>query len=155
MSAWLDPTSIYINGDAFTQLLDDLTAELEGIECDVVAGLDAMGFVLGAAIATRIGVGFLPIRKAGKLPRETHAVSYDLEYGSATLEVHRDAVRPGDRVLLVDDVLATGGTARATAELVQACGAVVVGVAVLMDLAFLPWRAALGDVEVTSLLTVE
>ena len=121
----------------------------------VIAGMEARGFILAPPVALALGAGFVPVRKAGKLPRETHAVSYDLEYGSATLELHRDAVRPGDRVLLVDDVLATGGTARATAELVQACGAVVVGVAVLMDLAFLPWRAALGDVEVTSLLTVE
>ncbi len=122
---------------------------------DAVVGMEARGFILAPPVALALGAGFVPVRKAGKLPRETHAVSYDLEYDSATLELHRDAVRPGDRVLLVDDVLATGGTARATAELVQACGAVVVGVAVLMDLAFLPWRAALGDVEVTSLLTVE
>ena len=122
---------------------------------DAVVGMEARGFILAPPVALALGAGFVPVRKAGKLPRETHAVSYDLEYGSATLELHRDAVRPGDRVLLVDDVLATGGTARATAELVEACGAVVVGVAVLMDLAFLPWREALGDVEVTSLLTVE
>lgn len=121
---------------------------------DVVVGMEARGFILAAPVALALGAGFVPVRKAGKLPREVHAVSYDLEYGSATLELHRDAVAPGDRVLLVDDVLATGGTARATADLVEACGASVVGVAVLMDLAFLPWREALGDVEVTSLLTV-
>jgi adenine phosphoribosyltransferase len=121
---------------------------------DVVVGMEARGFILGAPVALALGAGFVPVRKAGKLPREVHAVSYDLEYGSATLELHRDAVAPGARVLLVDDVLATGGTARATADLVEACGASVVGVAVLMDLAFLPWREALGDVEVTSLLTV-
>lgn len=121
---------------------------------DVVVGMEARGFILAAPVALALGAGFVPVRKAGKLPREVHAVSYDLEYGSATLELHRDAVAPGDRVLLVDDVLATGGTARATADLVEACGASVVGVAVLMDLAFLPWRQALGDVEVTSLLTV-
>lgn len=121
---------------------------------DVVVGMEARGFILAAPVALALGAGFVPVRKAGKLPREVHAVSYDLEYGSATLELHRDAVAPGDRVLLVDDVLATGGTARATADLVEACGASVVGIAVLMDLAFLPWREALGDVEVTSLLTV-
>lgn len=125
-----------------------------GSRVDVVVGMEARGFILAAPVALALGAGFVPVRKAGKLPREVHAVSYDLEYGSATLELHRDAVAPGDRVLLVDDVLATGGTARATADLVEACGASVVGVAVLMDLAFLPWRQALGDVEVTSLLTV-
>lgn len=119
-----------------------------------VLGMEARGFILAAPVALELGAGFVPVRKAGKLPRETHAVSYDLEYGSATLEVHRDAVGPGDRVLLVDDVLATGGTARATCELAEACGAEVVGIAVLMDLSFLPWREALGGVEVTSLLTI-
>ncbi len=122
---------------------------------DVVVGMEARGFILAPPVALALGAGFVPVRKAGKLPRETHAVSYDLEYGSATLELHRDAVAPGSRVLLVDDVLATGGTARATADLVEACGAQVVGVAVLMDLAFLPWRQALGAVEVTSLMSVD
>ncbi|WP_068115000.1 adenine phosphoribosyltransferase [Nocardioides dokdonensis] len=121
---------------------------------DTVVGMEARGFILGAPVALALGAGFVPVRKAGKLPRETHAVSYDLEYGSATLELHTDAVRAGSRVLLVDDVLATGGTARATVELVERCGATVVGVAVLMDLAFLPWRDALGEVAVTTLLSV-
>ena len=121
---------------------------------DRVVGMEARGFILAAPVALELGAGFVPVRKAGKLPRETHAVSYDLEYASATLELHRDALAPGERVLLVDDVLATGGTARATADLVEACGAEVVGIAVLMDLAFLPWREAVGGIEVTSLLTV-
>jgi adenine phosphoribosyltransferase len=98
----------------------------------------------------------VPVRKVGKLPRETHAVSYTLEYGEATLEVHRDAVAPGERVLLVDDVLATGGTVRATAELVERCGGVVHGVAVLMELGFLGGRTVIGDhLPVTTLLTVD
>ncbi|MBZ5733812.1 adenine phosphoribosyltransferase [Nocardioides sp. TRM66260-LWL] len=121
---------------------------------DAVLGMEARGFILGAPVAMALGTGFVPVRKAGKLPRETHAVSYDLEYGSATLELHRDAIRPGQRVLLVDDVLATGGTARATCDLVAAAGGEVVGVAVLMDLSFLPWREALAGVPVTSLLSV-
>ncbi|MCL8027381.1 adenine phosphoribosyltransferase [Nocardioides bruguierae] len=121
---------------------------------DKVLGMEARGFLLGTPVALSLGAGFVPVRKAGKLPGETHAVSYDLEYGSATLEVHRDAVAPGERVLLVDDVLATGGTARATADLVAACGGEVVGIAVLMDLAFLPWRENVGEVPVTSLVSV-
>ena len=121
---------------------------------DKVLGMESRGFILGAPVALELGVGFVPVRKAGKLPRATHAVSYALEYGRATLEIHRDAVRPGERVLLVDDVLATGGTARATVELVGRCGAEVHACAVLMELAFLPGRATLGEVPLTSLLTV-
>jgi len=116
--------------------------------------MEARGFLLGAPVALTLGCGFVPVRKAGKLPRETHAVSYALEYGEATLELHRDAVSPGERVLLVDDVLATGGTVRATAELVERCGGTTVGVAVLMELGFLDGRAGLGDLRVISLLTL-
>lgn len=121
---------------------------------DKVLGMESRGFILGAPVALALGVGFVPVRKAGKLPRETHAVSYALEYGEATLELHRDALQPGERVLLVDDVLATGGTARATVDLARRCGAEVHGVAVLMELEFLPGRATLGEVPVTTLLTV-
>lgn len=121
---------------------------------DVVVGMEARGFILAPAVALSLGAGFVPVRKPGKLPLETHAVSYDLEYGSATLELHRDALQPGQRVLVVDDVLATGGTARATRELVEAAGATVVSVAVLLDLGFLPWRENLGDTPVLSLHTV-
>lgn len=121
---------------------------------DVVVGMEARGFILGPPVAQALGVGFAPVRKAGKLPGETHSVSYALEYGEATLELHRDAVAPGARVLLVDDVLATGGTAAATCDLVRACGGVPTALAVLMDLSFLPGRAVLGDVPITSLLTV-
>ncbi len=121
---------------------------------DKVVGMEARGFIVAAPVALELGVGFVPVRKAGKLPRETHAVSYELEYGRATLELHRDAIAPGDRVLLVDDVLATGGTVAATRELVAACGGVTAGVAVLMELSFLPGRAAIGDLPLTALSTV-
>ena len=121
---------------------------------DKVLGMESRGFILGTPVALALGVGFVPVRKAGKLPRATYAVSYELEYGEATLELHRDAVQPGDRVLLVDDVLATGGTARATADLVERCGGTVHGLAVLMDLGFLPGRATIGAVPLTSLMTV-
>jgi adenine phosphoribosyltransferase len=121
---------------------------------DKVLGMESRGFILGAPVALALGVGFVPVRKAGKLPRETYAVSYALEYGEATLEVHRDALRPGERVLLVDDVLATGGTAKATVDLAEKCGATVHGIAVLMELGFLAGREAVGGVPVTALLAV-
>lgn len=121
---------------------------------DKVLGMEARGFLFATPVALELGVGFVPVRKAGKLPRETHAVSYSLEYADATLEIHRDAIAPGERVLLVDDVLATGGTIAATRDLVEACGGVVAGVAVLMELSFLPGRAAVGDLAVTALSVV-
>jgi adenine phosphoribosyltransferase len=121
---------------------------------DHVAGMEARGFILAAPVALALGAGFVPVRKAGRLPRETWSQTYALEYGEATLEVHRDAFAAGDRVLLVDDVLATGGTVAATRRLVEQCGAVPVGVAVLMDLSFLPGREAIGDLALTTLMTV-
>ena len=121
---------------------------------DKVVGMESRGFILAAPVALSLGAGFVPVRKAGKLPREAHAVSYALEYGEATLELHRDGVEPGERVLLVDDVLATGGTAAATRELVEACGAEVVGLAVLLELSFLPGRKSIGDLPLHALLTV-
>ena len=121
---------------------------------DKVVGMEARGFILAAPVALALGTGFVPVRKAGKLPRETHAVSYALEYAEATLEVHRDAIEPGDRVLLVDDVLATGGTVAATRKLVECCGGAAVGVAVLMELSFLPGRETIGDLPLHALLVV-
>ncbi len=135
--------------------LADAGRDAGGGTCvDKVVGMEARGFIFAAPVALALGAGFVPVRKAGKLPRETHAVSYSLEYGEATLELHRDAIAPGDRVLLVDDVLATGGTVKATQELVESCGGTVVGVAVLMELSFLPGRATIGDLPVTALMTV-
>jgi adenine phosphoribosyltransferase len=121
---------------------------------DHVVGMEARGFILAAPVALALGAGFVPVRKVGKLPRATYAETYALEYGEATLEAHRDGLKPGDRVLLVDDVLATGGTVAATRRLVEKCGAVAHGVAVLMDLSFLPGREAIGDLPLTSLMTV-
>lgn len=121
---------------------------------DKVVGMEARGFILAAPVALALGVGFVPVRKVGKLPRSTHAASYSLEYGEATLEVHADGILPGDRVLLVDDVLATGGTAAATVSLVEACGAAPVGLAVLIELGFLGGRDALGGLPLTALTTI-
>jgi adenine phosphoribosyltransferase len=121
---------------------------------DKVVGIEARGFILAAPVACCLGAGFVPVRKQGKLPAETLAESYQLEYGTATVEVHVDAFRPGDRVLIVDDVLATGGTAAASVRLVRRSGAEVAAVSVLLELGFLGGRARLPDVEVRSLLAV-
>ncbi|WP_153396405.1 adenine phosphoribosyltransferase [Ornithinicoccus halotolerans] len=120
---------------------------------DLVAGVEARGFVLGAVVAHELDVGFVPVRKAGKLPGDVHAVGYDLEYGSETIELHRDAIRPGQRVLVVDDVLATGGTAAATCELIERCQGVVTGVEVILELAFLQGRHRVGDHPVRALVS--
>ena len=124
-------------------------AGIEGI--DLVAGVEARGFVLGAPLAVALGVGFVPVRKQGKLPGDVHAETYDLEYGTATLEVQVGAVASGHRVLLVDDVLATGGTAAASIALLRAAGAEVAAFAVLLELEALDGRGRLGDVPVISL----
>jgi adenine phosphoribosyltransferase len=121
---------------------------------DKVVGMEARGFLFGAPVALALDVGFVPVRKAGKLPGETHAAAYALEYGEAVLEVHSDGLVPGERVLVIDDVLATGGTARATAELVETCGAVVTGMAFLLELSFLAGRRAINNVPITVLTVV-
>lgn len=128
--AWLDPTSIYINGEAFHDLLDDLMADLDGVKCDVVAGLDAMGFVLGTGLATRMGVGFLPIRKAGKLCVDTDAVSFT-NYSERTqnMEMRLPAFAPGTRVLLADQWVETGGTMDGAIRLVERQKGTVAGIA--------------------------
>src|SRR5262249_36930192 len=117
---------------------------------DHVVGMEARGFILAAPVALALGAGLVPVPKAGKLPRATYAETYALEYGEATLEIHCDALGAGDRVLLVDDVLATGGTVAATRRLVERSGAVAHAVAVLMDLSFLPGRETVGDLPLTS-----
>jgi len=155
-----DITPLLGDPGAFGAVADGLAATFgadgrgSGGDLDKVVGIEARGFILAAPVALRIGAGFVPVRKKGKLPAATFTQEYDLEYGSATLEVHQDAFRPGDRVLIVDDVLATGGTAQATASLVRQCGAEVIGLAFLMELSFLKGRAKLSDVEARSLLVV-
>ncbi|MCW2765349.1 MAG: adenine phosphoribosyltransferase [Nocardioides sp.] len=153
-----DMTPLLADHDAFAAVITALAEagrDASGaVRVDKVLGMEARGFILAAPVALALGTGFVPVRKAGKLPRATHAVSYALEYGEATLELHCDAVAPGDRVLLVDDVLATGGTVNATRLLVEQCGGTAVGVAVLMELGSLPGRATIGDLPVTSLMTV-
>jgi adenine phosphoribosyltransferase len=145
-----DITPLLADGAAFAAVVGALAAGHGHI--DKVAGIEARGFILAAPVACALGVGFVPVRKQGKLPGPTYAQSYQLEYGTATIEVHADAFTPGEQVLIIDDVLATGGTACATAELVRRCGAQVVAVSVLLELGFLDGRTKLPDLEVRSLL---
>jgi adenine phosphoribosyltransferase len=153
-----DITPLLADHDAFTtvvQALADAGRDPSGATVvDKVVGMEARGFILAAPVALALGAGFVPVRKAGKLPRPTHSISYALEYGEATLELHHDGIAPGERVLLVDDVLATGGTVAATRQLVESCAGEPVGVAVLMELSFLPGREAIGDLPLTALMTV-
>lgn len=153
-----DITPLLADHDGFSGVIEALARsgrdESGEVVVDKVVGMEARGFILAAPVALALGAGFVPVRKAGKLPGPTHAVSYELEYGKATLEVHQDAFAPGERVLLVDDVLATGGTAVATRRLVEECGAQVHGFAVLMELSFLAGRGAVGDLPLHALKTV-
>jgi adenine phosphoribosyltransferase len=147
-----DITPLLGDGQAFGAVIEALAATYPPV--DKVAGIEARGFILAAPVAARLGAGFVPIRKKGKLPGATLAQDYQLEYGTATVEVLTDAFDPADRVLVIDDVLATGGTARATADLVRRAGAQVAGIAVLLELSFLNGRAKLADLPLTALVTV-
>ncbi|OJF13538.1 adenine phosphoribosyltransferase [Couchioplanes caeruleus] len=152
--AFKDLTPLFADGPVFREVVDRIVAHHGADSFDVVAGIEARGFVLAAALAYATGTGVVPIRKAGKLPRQTHAASYALEYGEATLEVHQDSFAAGQRVLVVDDVLATGGTAAAALELVERAGGTVSGFTVVMELGFLPGRQRLSPRAVHALLTV-
>jgi adenine phosphoribosyltransferase len=147
-----DLTPLFADGKAFREVTDAII-DVHGA-FDVVAGIEARGFLLAAAIGYATGRGVVPVRKAGKLPRETYAASYGLEYGEATLEVHTDAFAAGQRVLVVDDVLATGGTAEATLGLVERAGGTIAGFTVLLELEFLGGRERLHPRTVHALLTV-
>jgi adenine phosphoribosyltransferase len=147
-----DITPLLADGAAFAAVVAALAAGSDDIT--KVAGIEARGFILAAPVAYTLGAGFVPVRKQGKLPAQTYAESYQLEYGTATLEVHTDAFNPTDRVLVVDDVLATGGTAAATASLIRRAGATVTGIVVLLELGFLAGRGKLPDLPVRSLVTV-
>ncbi|HEX4788895.1 MAG TPA: adenine phosphoribosyltransferase [Actinospica sp.] len=153
-----DITPLLADPTAFRAMTDEFTRVAVELGATKVVGLEARGFILAAPVAVAGGFGFVPVRKAGKLPGEVFAVSYQLEYGEAVLEIRQDSFQPGDRVLIVDDVLATGGTAAAALQAISECGAQAVGVAVLLELSFLPGRATLAverpELPVISLLTV-
>lgn len=150
-----DITPLLSDPVAFKRAVDALCEPFADQSIDLVLGVEARGFILAGPVAYRFGAGFVPVRKAGKLPWEIEREEYELEYGTDLLEIHRDAVKPGDRVLVVDDVMATGGTARAAARLVERLEAELVGVAVLIELEFLGGRATLDGRPIHSVLTYE
>ncbi|TDD26290.1 adenine phosphoribosyltransferase [Kribbella turkmenica] len=153
-----DITPLLADHSGFAQVVEALAASGKDDDgtpaVDKVVGIEARGFILAAPVALALGAGFVPVRKQGKLPAATYAESYALEYGEATIEVHQDAFAPGDRVLVIDDVLATGGTVEACLRLIRRCEAEVTATAVLLELSFLPGRDRLAGENVSALVTV-
>ena len=147
-----DITTLLKDGKVFKRAIDALAAHFKGQKIDTIACIDARGFLIGAALAYKIGCGLVPIRKKGKLPWKVYRQSYDLEYGQDTLEIHQDAFTPGSRVLIVDDVLATGGTAAAVAALISKMQGEIVGIAFLMELKELKGRQKLPGIDIFALM---
>src|SRR5436190_14037065 len=147
-----DITPVLADARLFSGCVDLLTQDIKPGTVDAVVGIDARGFIFAAAAAVKLEAGFVPIRKKGKLPYQTHEQEYELEYGTATVAVHVDALKPGNRVLLIDDLLATGGTAAAAAALVQKLGATILEISFLIELQFLNGRQKLKDHKVSSLV---
>lgn len=150
-----DVTSVIQDADGLQLAIDEMQKLLEGVEFDVIAGAESRGFVFGMPIAYNMKKPFVLVRKKGKLPRETVEMSYDLEYGSATIEIHKDAIKPGQKVVLVDDLIATGGTIEAAAKLVEKLGGEVVKIIFLMELAGLEGRKKLAKYDVGSVVCYE
>jgi adenine phosphoribosyltransferase len=147
-----DITTLLRDGDAFREVIDRMAEAVKGERIDLVVGMESRGFIFAAPLADRLGAGFVPVRKLGKLPAETIEVEYDLEYGTATLEIHRDAISPGQRVLVVDDLLATGGTVLGTIELVRRLGGEIAGLSFAVELTALGGRDKLGEFAIHTLL---
>lgn len=150
-----DITPLLAHPDGFRFTVDALADHFAGHDVDKVLGVEARGFIVAAPVAYRFGAGFVPVRKAGKLPWQIEQEEYELEYGVDLLEIHRDAVHPGERTLIVDDVLATGGTASAAARLVERLGGTVVGLGFVIELSFLGGRAKLSGYDAVSLITYD
>ena len=148
-----DITSLVQDPDGLADAIDGLLGTVKNVEFDTVVGLESRGFIFGTPIAYQLHKGFVPVRKKGKLPRETVSVKYALEYGEAELEIHKDSIRPGERVLVIDDLLATGGSLEAACQLIEELGGQVVKLAVVMELAGLKGRDRLSKYDVTSLIT--
>lgn len=147
-----DITTLMDNGEAYRYATDQIVAYAQEKQIDLVVGPEARGFIIGCPVAYALGVGFAPVRKEGKLPRETVKVNYGLEYGSDVLTIHRDAIKPGQRVLITDDLLATGGTIDATIKLVEELGGVVAGIAFLIELSYLDGRDKLEGYDILTLM---
>lgn len=147
-----DITPLMADGEAFKYATDQIVEYAKEKEVDIVVGPEARGFIIGCPVAYALGVGFAPVRKEGKLPRETIKVQYGLEYGKDVLTIHKDAIRPGQRVLIIDDLLATGGTIEATKKLVEELGGVVVGAAFLIELSYLNGRDKLEGIDLKTLI---
>ncbi|MCM3742225.1 adenine phosphoribosyltransferase [Oceanobacillus luteolus] len=150
-----DITPLMADGEAFRSAVDDIVNFAKEKQIDVVVGPEARGFIIGCPVSYSMGVGFVPVRKKGKLPREVIEVDYGLEYGKNVLTIHKDAIKPGQRVLITDDLLATGGTIEATIKLVEELGGVVVGCAFLIELGYLDGISKLEGYEVLSLMKYE
>jgi adenine phosphoribosyltransferase len=150
-----DITTLVRDGEALQEVIDTLVERYTGSDVEVVAAVEARGWIFGAPLAYELGAGFVPIRKPSKLPAQTISVSYSLEYGTNTLEMHKDAITPGTRVLLVDDLLATGGSAKAATQLIEKLRGKVVGVAFLIELVDLHGRDALKGYDVYSMIRFE
>jgi adenine phosphoribosyltransferase len=147
-----DITTLLKNPTAFRESVDQLVNHYQAVEIEIVVGIESRGFIFGAPLAYKLDAGFVPVRKPGKLPAEKISVSYELEYGTNSLEIHVDAIKKGQKVLVLDDLLATGGTAKATCNLVEKLGGQVVGVAFVIELSFLKGRNQLAGYDVFSLI---
>ncbi|KOO46999.1 adenine phosphoribosyltransferase [Priestia koreensis] len=147
-----DITTLMDNGDAYRYATDQIMAYAKDKSVDLIVGPEARGFIIGCPVAYALGVGFAPVRKEGKLPREVIKVDYGLEYGKDVLTIHKDAIKPGQRVLITDDLLATGGTIEATIKLVEDLGGVVAGIAFLIELTYLDGREKLDNYDVLTLM---
>ncbi|NBJ94105.1 adenine phosphoribosyltransferase [Parablautia muri] len=150
-----DVTSVLQDPDGLALAIDSMKEKLTGIDFDIIAGTESRGFIFGVPVAYALHKAFVPIRKKGKLPRETISESYDLEYGSAVIEIHRDAIKPGDRVVLIDDLIATGGTIKASIRMIEALGGSVEKIVFLMELAGLKGREQLKGYDVESVIIYE
>jgi adenine phosphoribosyltransferase len=148
-----DITTLLRQPEAFREVVDRMAEQVAGTEIDVVVGMESRGFIFSAPLAYKLDAGFVPVRKLGKLPAETIEVEYELEYGTATLEIHSDAIEKGQRVLIVDDLLATGGTVLGTIELVRRLGGEIAGLSFMVELSALMGRDKLGEFEIHALLT--
>jgi len=147
-----DITPLMNDGEAYRYATDQIVAYAKEKEIDIIVGPEARGFIIGCPVAYSLGVGFAPVRKDGKLPRETIKVGYGLEYGKDVLTIHKDAIQPGQRVLITDDLLATGGTIEATIQLVEQLGGVVAGIAFLVELSYLEGRKKLDGYDILTLM---